>query len=195
MFMIQEGIMAELHTKYSSMIQANKLPVIYWKISPSVESSLLYKLNILFLLLELEKFSNIKGEPPSNYDFFIGILCSLPCLKFFHYVIGFLLYLFILWLAALIVIFSWLLNPVPLGEGLIRFYRDLLLRSWLLCLLHRPEFYFFWVVASRVFFVALEGVGGYFKNLCVLVSCFMHLKFRQAFWPKKLVISVLEIIK
>lgn len=42
MFMIHDGIMAELQTEYSRITHANTLPVIYWKISPSLESSFFF---------------------------------------------------------------------------------------------------------------------------------------------------------
>jgi hypothetical protein len=40
MFIIHEGIMAELQTEYKRIIQARTLPEISEKISPSFESSL-----------------------------------------------------------------------------------------------------------------------------------------------------------
>lgn len=46
MFMIHDGIMAEFTTEYNKIIHARTLPVIYWKISPSVESSFFFFSNL-----------------------------------------------------------------------------------------------------------------------------------------------------
>lgn len=68
MFMIQEGIIAELTTEYKRIIQAKTEPVIYWKISPSLESSFFF-------------FSNLKNSvisklnPPPTTILVLALVC------------------------------------------------------------------------------------------------------------------------